>query len=125
MSRSNEHDHDGRQRRAYVRAPLGLMVQFRLDDLDTFMQEYAGNISQGGMFIRTSQPQPVGNLVYFQMSLVGGEQLLEGLGRVVHVNGASDDNPGMGLEFVNLDAASQARIDDIVAQRLANQSADQ
>ena len=109
---------NGRERRAYPRLPLEMVVQFRLHDLNEFMRDYAANLSQGGMFIRTREPRAEGSLLYVQFRLKDGASLIEGLARVVHVNGPDQPIPGMGLEFVNLDAKSVELIDRIVTERL-------
>ncbi|MBI5511258.1 MAG: TIGR02266 family protein [Deltaproteobacteria bacterium] len=104
-------------RRVYPRLPLKLVVQFRLHDLQEFMREFAVNVSAGGMFIRSTDPYPKGAFVYLQFRLADGAKLIEGLAKVVHVNPPAHAVPGMGLEFVNLDAASQELIDRIVRER--------
>lgn len=101
----------------YRRVPLSMLVQFRLHDMAEFMRDYAVNLSAGGIFIRSSTPQPKGSMVYLQFRLVDGGSLIEGLGKVVHVNPPEHSSPGMGIEFVNLDAASVALIEGIVAAR--------
>lgn len=106
------------ERRLSPRVPLNLLVQFRLASLDEFMRDYAVNISSGGMFIRTRDPHPAGSNIYIQLSLSDGSTLIEGLGKVVHVNPPSHPVPGMGVEFVNLDAASRQLIDRIIQERL-------
>jgi uncharacterized protein (TIGR02266 family) len=107
----------GIERRVHPRIPLKLLVQFRLQDMDEFMREYAVNLSVGGMFIRTSDPHPRESLVYLQFTLVAGDKLIEGLGKVVHVNPPTHEVPGMGIEFVNLDDESREFIDSIVQER--------
>ena len=107
----------GENKRRARRLPLNMLVQFRLDSMDEFYREYAANISVGGIFIKTLTPHPKGSMVYFQLSLGAGETLLEGLGRVVHINDSQSKMPGMGLEFVNLDEKSQVLIDRIMTER--------
>ena len=107
----------GRERRIHERIALDLLVQFRLKSMDDFMMEHASNLSTGGMFIRTDTPKPLGSMVYLQFQLEQGEKLIEGMGRVVHVNPATSAAPGMGIEFVNLDDASEEVIDEIISAR--------
>ncbi len=108
----------GAERRIYDRAPLNMLVQFKLGDMDEFMSEYGVNISLGGMFIRTKEPRDHGSMIYMQFSLSDGSKVIEGLGKVVHVNPPDHAAPGMGIEFVNLDAASQDLIKEIVTDRV-------
>ena len=101
------------KRRAHARVPLNLLVQFRVTDFKTFMEDYASNISAGGMYLHSNEIRPVGSMLYFQFALSEGTSLIEGLGRVVR---AKDD--GMGIEFVGLEDKSKAIIQRIVQQRI-------
>jgi len=107
------------ERRAFPRLPLNMLVQFKMQDMETFMREYAVDISTGGMFIRTQEPHPIGSMIYLQFNLADGEKLIEGLGEVVHVNASPHPVPGMGIEFVNLDKGSRRLIDRIIRGRQA------
>lgn len=105
------------ERRQHPRVPLNLLIQYRFDTFEDFFSEYASNISEGGMFIRTDQPHDRGAMIYLQFVLKDGRKLIEGLGRVVHVNPPSSKEPGMGIEFVNFDEDSWAMVQRIVEQR--------
>jgi uncharacterized protein (TIGR02266 family) len=109
---------DPADRRVYPRLPLNLLVQFRLQDMDEFLRDHAVNISAGGMFIRSHEPLPSGSMIYLQFRLRDGAKLIEGLGRVVHVNPPDHPVPGMGVEFVNLDRDSRHLIDAIIRERI-------
>lgn len=108
---------NGPERRVHPRLQLQMLVQFRSDSMDDFLREFAGNISLGGMFIRTTEPLPHGVMIYLQFQLADGLKLIEGLGKVVHVNPPEHPSPGMGVEFVNLDDASRGLIEDIMRER--------
>ncbi|MBI3179193.1 MAG: TIGR02266 family protein [Deltaproteobacteria bacterium] len=110
---------DNNERRLYPRVPLRMLVQFRLHDMDEFMREHAINLSAGGIFVRTGDPHPAGAMIYLQFTLADGAKIIEGLGRVVHVNPPGHQEPGMGIEFVNLDRKSRKLIDKIIKERLA------
>ena len=105
-------------RRVHKRVPLRMLVQFRTVDLDEFMEKYAGNLSEGGMFICTEKAFEVGSNLYFQFHLADGSSLIEGFGRVVHVNGTDHPTPGMGVEFINMDDESREFIGAIITKRL-------
>jgi molecular chaperone DnaK len=111
-------------RRIHARLPLTMLVQFRLHDMNEFMREHAVNLSVGGMFVRSRTPHPQGAMVYVQFRLEDGAKIIEGLAKVVHVNPPDHAVPGMGLEFVNLDAASVELIDRIVGNRVADSGLD-
>jgi molecular chaperone DnaK len=106
-----------RDRRVHPRLPLRMLVQFRLHDIAEFERIYAVNVSAGGMFIRTLTPHPAGAMIYLQFQLEDGKRLIEGLGKVVHVNPPEHPSPGMGVEFVNLDDESQKLIEQIIQER--------
>lgn len=108
-------------RRRHPRTQLALLVQFRFNTFEEFLAEYSDNMSPGGMFIRTDEPREEGSLVYLQFSLKDGSKLIEGLGRVVHVNPPGDAKrpSGMGIEFLNFDEESMALIQEICNQKAA------
>lgn len=114
-----ESDDSPENKRKHPRTPLSLLVQFRCNSFDDFLAEYAINLSPGGMFIHTEEPREMGAMIYLQFSLADGSKLIEGLGRVVHVNPPQDKTrtPGMGVEFVNFDEESAALIEQICAQK--------
>ena len=58
--------------------------------------------------------------IYLQFALKDGSSLIEGLGRVVHVNEAGGEGEaGMGIEFESFDDESRKFIEELVASRLA------
>jgi uncharacterized protein (TIGR02266 family) len=108
----------GAEKRRHPRAALSLLVQYRSTNFEDFLAHFSVDLSVGGIFLRTDAPRPEGSLLYFQFTLADGSRLIEGLGKVVRVNPPGEGRvAGMGLEFVNLDAASVELIADIVASR--------
>jgi type IV pilus assembly protein PilZ len=103
------------ERRRHRRVKLNLLVQFRLKNYEQFLAEYARDLSKGGMFVRTDDPKPEGSLLYFQFTTRDDGSLIEGLGRVVRV--VEGTEPGMGIEFVNVEEPSQAVIEEIIGKR--------
>ncbi len=107
----------GSDRRTSVRVPLNLLVQYRYDASDVLHCEYALDISEGGIFIRTDDPRESGSMVYLQFVLKNGIRLIEGLGRVAHVSKFGSRLRGMGVQFVNLDDESKETIRLLVVSR--------
>lgn len=107
-------------RRRHPRARLNILVQHRLENFDAFKEAYAADLSEGGMFMRSTDPKPVGSKIYFQVMLQNGPRLLEGLAEVVRVVAPRppDVEGGMGLQFINLDEASREVIRDFVNRNL-------
>ena len=108
---------DPSDRRVQTRAKVDIMVQIHLTDMREFMQEYASNLSTGGIFIRTKEPRPVDTMVYLQFRLKDGSRVIEGLGKVAHVNPPDHPEAGMGIEFINLDPESQKLLQKIVSEQ--------
>ena len=106
------------ERRRHPRVKLDLLVQFRLQSYEQFLTDYASDLSIGGMFLRTKEPKPEGSLLYFQFTTKEDGALIEGLGRVVRVTKDAAGAAGMGIEFVNVEEPSMARIRDIVEKRV-------
>ncbi|MBS1149760.1 MAG: Transcriptional regulatory protein algP [Myxococcaceae bacterium] len=106
-------------RRKHARTPLSLLVQFRFNTFEDFLADYSHDISPGGMFIRTDEPQEEGSIIYLQFSLKDGSRLIEGMGKVVRCNprGVAGRVAGMGIEFLNFDDESMALIQEICSSR--------
>jgi len=83
----------------------------------SFLSDWATNISQGGLFINSRKPLPVGTSVTILIQLPGTSFPCELAGRVTRV--AEFDNhanmlPGMGIEFTGVDDARRREIDTFV-----------
>jgi molecular chaperone DnaK len=99
-------------RRATDRKAVGLLVKLKHADVGSFAEEFATNLSPGGMFIRSRTPQPVGTLVKFEVQIAGGVRVLRGTAvvRWVRETANAEGPPGMGLQFQELDPDTQALI---------------
>ena len=103
------------ERRKSVRVKFPFLVQYRFQSVEEFENSVVVNLSSSGMFIQTKEPEPAGSLICFQFMLEDGSKLIEGLGRVIHVNQDDGAHPlGMGIEFVTLDESSAKTIDHFV-----------
>jgi uncharacterized protein (TIGR02266 family) len=99
---------------------LNLLIQYRFDTFEDFLVEYAANISEGGMFIRSDDARPEGSLVYFQFALKDGTKLIEGLGKTVHAEAGAEK--GIGIEFVSLEEESRQMIKTIVDTKVVERA---
>jgi type IV pilus assembly protein PilZ len=101
---------------------VGLVVRVTYQSVDELFSEFARNINEGGIFIETDSPQPVGSEVTLQFKLPGSEELVEVSGTVVRITDGSDseDSPGMGIEFGNLNTGARQRINELIRQLRAN-----
>ncbi|MGE6758673.1 TIGR02266 family protein [Corallococcus interemptor] len=105
-------------RRTSDRKSVGLLVKLKHETVGSFTEEFATNISPGGMFIRSRTPQPVGTPVRFDVQIANGVRVLQGTATVRWVRDVNDPAgpPGMGLQFQELDTASRALV-DLMLQR--------
>jgi uncharacterized protein (TIGR02266 family) len=95
-----------------------LLVAYKT--VDGFITDWAVNISRGGVFINTRHPLNVGTTVKLIISLPDAPFPFDLVGRVTRVNevnNPSNQVPGMGIEFLDVDDDKRARIERFV-QRL-------
>ena len=106
-------------RRATDRKAVGLLVKLKHADVGSFAEEFAVNLSPGGMFIRSREPQPVGTPVKFEVRIADGLRVLKGSAVVRWVRPPEDLSgpPGMGIQFTELDPASQALVDRMLQRK--------
>jgi len=114
---------DGIERRSSPRADIVVRVNYQT--VDSLFSEFARNINDGGLFVETDTPQPIGTSVELEFKLPGAERPIEVIGNVVRsieANQATPDAvPGMGIEFENLDSDVREQINTII-QRLRSTS---
>lgn len=92
-----------------------LLVAYRT--VDGFITDWAVNISRGGIFINTRKPLAVGTTVKLIISLPDAAFPFDLTGRVTRVNefdNPSNQVPGMGLEFLDVDDDKRHRIERFV-----------
>jgi type IV pilus assembly protein PilZ len=92
-----------------------LLVAYRT--VDGFITDWAVNISRGGIFINTRNPLSVGTTVRLIVSLPDTAFPFDLSGRVIRVNefdNPSNQVPGMGLEFLDVDDEKRGRIERFV-----------
>jgi type IV pilus assembly protein PilZ len=104
----------GRERREHTRIAMCLEVDYRCDE--TFLFAYITDMSAMGIFIQTTSPQPAGTLLNLRFRTQDGARM-DIDGRVIWVNhprGANSINPGMGVQFVDLQPAQRDQIMSLV-----------
>lgn len=106
-------------RRAWPRAPIEAAIS--LTSQHNLYAGIANDISEGGVFVATYQPLPVGAEVAIDLSFeaVGGPRLLVN-GEVRWHRGdtpSGDAAPGMGLRFLDLREEARQWIAEFVRQR--------
>jgi type IV pilus assembly protein PilZ len=115
---------DGIERRASPRADVVVRVNYQT--VDSLFSEFARNINDGGLFVETDSPQPIGTSVELEFKLPGADRPIEVIGNVVRSidaeQAAPDDVPGMGIEFETLDSDLRQEINEIVKRLRATVS---
>jgi uncharacterized protein (TIGR02266 family) len=98
--------------RRHDRLPFTMEVSYRT--AGAFLVSYSVNLSQGGIFLESTTPLPVGAHVSLRFD-VPGAGALDVEGTVAWVREAGGELPsGMGIEFENLDARWGHAIDALV-----------
>jgi uncharacterized protein (TIGR02266 family) len=101
---------------------VDLLVSLRFPSVQQFLSAYAGDISETGMFIRgeTDASREVGQLVGLRFE-AGKERIVQGTARIARIvrGGEEGSEPGIGVEFVELDETSRKLIEMIIRIKLA------
>jgi uncharacterized protein (TIGR02266 family) len=103
------------ERRADQRVEVELDVNYRT--VQEFVTAYSRNISGGGVFVRTPQPQPLNQKVLIRFTLPGIDRKFEIHGIVVWASSASSRSSfpaGMGIKFLELKPEEQQILLDFV-----------
>jgi uncharacterized protein (TIGR02266 family) len=111
-SDDNGRSSDAHSRRSSERIDVTWMVDCETED--TFLYVSITNISDMGIFVRTTQPLSIGTRVTLRFAAqdASGSYVLQGAVQWVNeVRPLQDNpNPGMGIRFVDLTPADRERI---------------
>jgi uncharacterized protein (TIGR02266 family) len=103
------------------RTPVTLKIKFKSETLEQFIERYAVDVSQGGIFIRTKEPLPVGTQMKFEFQLRDASPLIAGEGTVVWTRENDPSRPaiapGMGVRFDRLADGSQGILERILTDK--------
>jgi uncharacterized protein (TIGR02266 family) len=97
-----------------------LKAKYKSATVDEFIDQYAGDVSRGGIFIKTPKPSAVGALLKIEILLKDGAPVLSAVGRVAwRREEATPGNPaGMGIKFIKIESDSLPVIERIVERKL-------
>jgi uncharacterized protein (TIGR02266 family) len=101
------------ERRHGARVPVQIWVEEKTDR-ELYFQRSA-NLSAGGIYLENTIPHPVGTRVNLRFSLPGDEKKIEVRAEVAAAI-AGEEEFGMGLKFVELDAGAQEQIQKYIAR---------
>jgi uncharacterized protein (TIGR02266 family) len=92
-----------REKREFPRVPLNTEVLREFTDIDELAKEYCDNLSLGGMFIKSSNPLPVGTTFAFKLKTSADGKDISGTARVewLHQEEGKEAD-GMGVRFIEL-----------------------
>lgn len=93
-------------------------IRLQYDSFRSFLEAYAPNVSQEGIFLATPEVRPIGSEVQFDIGLSDDFPILRGRGEVVRVEEPGDSAPGLALRFVETDAATATLVERIVERQL-------
>lgn len=113
------------QRKSH-RAPVSIRIDY--STIDEFFWDFARNINEGGLFVESNHPLPVGTTVQLKFYLPSQDAPLNSTGEVVWVKetagkvsppageGEAVEKPGMGIEFRGLNEAGKEAINQLVRE---------
>ncbi len=112
-------DHkEGPERREFSRVSLKTSIHIHSES--NFYTGFTRDISEGGLFIATHFPVPIGEIVEIEFSLPDSEDPIRVQGEVrwiAEYNPDSDGFPGLGLKFINLTDHVKDRIESFIKVR--------
>ncbi|MBN2496401.1 MAG: PilZ domain-containing protein, partial [Deltaproteobacteria bacterium] len=120
---SDDRKGKGAEQRAHPRVDFLGRVKVCVPDSQTAIDTFAGNVSQGGIFLRSNRPLPRGQKVSLEFDTPKGKVRIDE-GEVVwnkpfepiSVDGAA---PGMGVQFRSMSEASRDAIEAFIAEELS------
>ena len=87
---------------------LGIPIQYRFGN--TIAAALTLNLSHGGIAIRTTSPLETGSRIKVRFRMPGSTRDVDAEGRIAW----SDRRLGMGVQFEQVDGASQVLVDNFV-----------
>lgn len=91
-------------RRAEPRVEKSLSLVYK--DREAFFRAYTGNVSSGGLYIKTENPLSAGDQIFLKLQLPGVSEALHIKCEVVWARSQeesrSDKPPGMGVKFIQI-----------------------
>jgi uncharacterized protein (TIGR02266 family) len=97
-------------------------INKEFESFDAFIQEYVTNISRSGVFIKSTQPLPIGTRVNLRFTVIMDDiETIEGVGEVVRVEKSdTQGTSGMGVVFRELSGYSKDLIDKLLTTPAKN-----
>jgi uncharacterized protein (TIGR02266 family) len=95
-------------------------VQVDLRSANNFFTGFSENISEGGLFVATEAPHPIGTVIEVTLTVMGGEPMtLRGeIAWIRPVNARGGLPPGFGLRFLGLEEGEQSSLQTFVDSKV-------
>jgi len=102
------------EKREAPRTMIKIQVNCECDD--AFLYDYSYDMSEGGLFISTSEPRNAGDKIKLSFILPEVLEEIEVAGKVAWVNppGSDDLPPGMGIRFLDLSEDKKELIQEVI-----------
>ena len=107
----------GADRREHIRVPVSLTVRYYSSS--EFKDRYIPVLGEGGLFIPTDDPLPIGEFIDLDIILAQKEFTLNLRGKVVWVDqGEEPSKRGMGVQFVDLSYIQKSFLYQLVSDSI-------
>jgi len=106
------------------RLPVKIKIKYRT--LDELLQGESKDLSTTGIFVRTKKDLGIGSLVELFLHHAGDEEAepIRVMGEVVRAVQGNNENTGVGMKFINLDAESVKLITGMLEEEQSRQKVD-
>jgi type IV pilus assembly protein PilZ len=112
------------ERRKHVRILVRVLVDF--ESPDTYLYDYSSNLSEGGIFVETDTPHPIGTTLTLRFTLPGVDRVFEAKGEVKWQNNLGekgnlpvpDLGRGMGIQFADMEDSDREILQKYVRETL-------
>ncbi len=111
------------ERRKFPRVLVRVLVDF--ESPDTYLYDYSNDLSEGGIFIETENPMPIGTPLTLRFTLPGLDRVFEGKGKVAWLNEGRTATAiknsfarGMGVEISAMDDEDRRLVKEYIAKKV-------
>jgi uncharacterized protein (TIGR02266 family) len=98
---------------------VGIQVEVTLESEHNFYTGLSSNVSEGGLFVATHTPPPIGTRLTVRFVLAGSAEPIDAVGEVrwVRETRSPDFPSGFGLRFLEIGDEALSRVASFVAGR--------
>jgi len=104
-------------KRLHARVPLRARVDFELFSKDTFLFEYASNLSRGGIFLQGGDELKPGRRLHLRVNLPGAGSF-HAIGQITWIQNGSGANilSGVGVQFKHMNDQSKKVLEQFLTE---------